>query len=196
MDIISKMRDEVIRRSNDFESKTKGTKDEYNIYLEHIRYVYDYVIRISKDYDVDLEVLEISALLHDISMTDSSLDRANHNVYGSRITEELLRENGYPEDKIEFVKKCILNHSSSRAIYRTTLEEEILVTADGLSHFDSVSSLYSFFHNVKGYDEIDSLNCVKDKLTRDYNEIKDEFKYLVKDKYDKVMNCSSIEDII
>ena len=196
MDIVSKMRDEIIRRSNDFESKTKGTKDEYNIYLEHIRYVYDYVIRISKDYDVDLEVLEISALLHDISMTDSSLDRANHNVYGSRIAEELLRENGYPEDKIEFVKKCILNHSSSRVAYRTTLEEEILVTADGLSHFDSISSLYSFFHNVKGYDEIDSLNCVKDKLTRDYNEIKDEFKYLVKDKYDKVMNCSSIEDII
>ena len=28
------------------------------------------------------------------------------------------------------------------------------------------------------------------------NEIKDEFKYLVKDKYEKVMNCSSIEDII
>lgn len=196
MDIVSKMRDEIIRRSNDFESKTKGTKDEYNIYLEHIRYVYDYVIRISKDYDVDLEVLEISALLHDISMTDSSLDRANHNVYGGVIAEELLMKNNYPEDKIEFVKKCILNHSSSRASYRTTLEEEILVTADGLSHFDSISSLYSFFHNVKGYDEIDSLNCVKDKLTRDYNEIKDEFKYLVKDRYDKVINCSSIEDMI
>lgn len=196
MDIVNKMRDEIIRRSNDFQSKTKCTKDEYNIYLEHIRYVYDYVVKISKDYDVDLEVLEISALLHDISMTDSSLDRANHNVYGSVIAEELLRENGYPEDKIEFVKKCIFNHSSSRASYRTTLEEEILVTADGLSHFDSISSLYSFFHNVKGYDEIDSLNCVRDKLTRDYDEIKDEFKYLVKDKYDKVMNCSSIEDII
>lgn len=188
MDIVSKMRDEIIRRSNDFESKTKGTKDEYNIYNEHIRYVYDYVIKISKNCDVDLEVLEISALLHDISMTDSSLDRTNHNIYSSKIAEELLRENNYPLDKIEFVKKCILNHSSNMASYRTTLEEELLVTADGLSHFDSILSLYSFATKVKGMSHLDGVNFVREKLTKDYNEIKDEFKYLVKDKYDKVMN--------
>ena len=32
----------------------------------------------------------------------------------------------------------------------------------------------------------------KTKGTKDYNEIKDEFKYLVKDKYDKVMNSDDI----
>ena len=196
MDIVSKMRDEIIKRSNEFEAKTKGTKDEYNIYNEHIRYVYDYVVKISKDYDVDLEVLEISALLHDISMTDSSLDRSKHNEYGSVIAGELLRENGYPEDKIEFVKKCILNHSSSRATYRTTLEEEILVTADGLSHFDSIPSLYSFATKVKGMSRLYGINFVREKLTKDYNEIRDEIKYLVKDKYDTIMNCDNINDIV
>lgn len=192
MDIVSKMRDEIIKRSNEFEAKTKGTKDEYNIYNEHIRYVYDYVIKISKDYDVDLEVLEISALLHDISMTDSSLDRTNHNIYSSKIAEELLRDNDYSLDKIEFVKKCILNHSSSRASYRTTLEEELLVTADGLSHFDSVSSLYSFATKVKGMNHLSGVNFVREKLTKDYDEIKDEFKYLVKEKYEEIMNNDDI----
>ena len=34
--IIDKMKQEIINRSNLFEEETKGTKDEYNIYKEHI----------------------------------------------------------------------------------------------------------------------------------------------------------------
>ena len=41
--IITKMQEEIIKRSNDFETLTKGTKDEYNLYREHIRYVHKYV---------------------------------------------------------------------------------------------------------------------------------------------------------
>ena len=196
MDIVSKMRDEIIKRSNEFEAKTKGTKDEYNIYNEHIRYVYDYVLKISKNYDVDLEVLEISALLHDISMTDITLDRSKHNEYSAYIAEELLRDNNYPEEKIKLVKKCILNHSSSRAKYRTTEEEKILVDADGLSHFDSIDSLYSLAHDVINLNNNDALVFIQDKLTRDYNELSDNLKYLIQDKYEKVMNARDVNDII
>ena len=84
-EIVNKMQQEIIKRSNDFESQTKGTKDEYNIYKEHIQYVYKYVCLLSKDKNVDHEVLELSALLHDIAMTDKSLDRSRHNEYGSEI---------------------------------------------------------------------------------------------------------------
>lgn len=41
-DIVNKMLQEIINRSNTFEEQTKGTKDEYNIYREHIQYVYKY----------------------------------------------------------------------------------------------------------------------------------------------------------
>ena len=131
-EIVSKIKQEIINRSNLFEQQTKGTKDEYNIYREHIQYVYKYVLLLSKDKDVDIEVLELSALLHDIAMTDINLDRSRHNEYGASIAEQILKENNYPEDKIELVKKCILNHSSKRADYRTTEEEKILVDADNV----------------------------------------------------------------
>lgn len=39
-EIVNKMQQEIIKRSNIFESQTKGTKDEYNIYREYIQYVY------------------------------------------------------------------------------------------------------------------------------------------------------------
>ena len=194
--IVSKMQQEIINRSNMFEEQTKGTKDEYNIYREHIQYVYKYACLLSKDKDVDHEVLELSALLHDIAMTDINLDRSKHNEYGADIAEQLLRKNNYPEDKVQFVKKCILNHSGKRVDFRTTEEERILVNADGLSHFDSINSLYSLAHNVMELNDADTLKFIQDKLTRDYNEIGPELKYLINDKYDKVMNASSSQDIL
>lgn len=195
-EIVKKMQQEIIRRSNEFERQTKGTKDEYNLYMEHIQYVYKYVCLLSKNKDVDHEVLELSALLHDIAMTDRNLDRSKHNEYGSIIAEQLLRENGYPEEKVQFVKKCILNHSSKRAEFRTTEEEKILVNADGLSHFDAIYSLYTLAHDVMDLNDVETIKFIQDKLTRDYNEISDNLKYLVDEKYNKVMNADNIEVLL
>ena len=195
-DIVNKMRQEIINRSNEFEEQTKGTKDEYNIYREHIQYVYKYVLLLSENKNVDKEVLELSALLHDIAMTDKNLDKSRHNEYGSEMAEQLLRENNYPEDKVQFVKKCILNHSSKRAEYRTTEEERILVNADGLSHFDSINNLYNLAHTVMGLNDEDTIKFIQDKLTRDYNEISDDLKYLINDKYTKVMSATSVAEIL
>ena len=195
-EIVNKMQQEIINRSNNFEEQTKGTKDEYNIYREHIQYVYKYVCLLSSDKDLDHEVLELSALLHDIAMTDKSLDRSKHNEYSSVIAEQLLRKNNYPEDKIQFVKKCILNHSSKRAEFRTTEEERILVDADVLSHFDSINNLYNLAHNVMELNDNDTIKLIQDKLTRDYNEISPKLKYLIEDKYMRVMSVTSIEKIL
>ena len=193
--IVEKMRQEIMDRSARFEEQTKGTKDEYNIYREHIQYVYKYVVMLSKDKNVDREVLELAALLHDISMTDTALDRSRHNEYGAEIAEQLLRENNYPEDKTQLVKRCILNHSKRRQQYRSTEEEQILVDADGLSHFDAVKTLYSLPSKVMGLSEEDSVRFVQDKLTGDYNELSDNLKYLVKDKYDRIMAAKCADDI-
>ena len=193
--IVEKMRREIMERSDRFEEQTKGTKDEYNIYREHIQYVYKYVVLLSKDKNVDKEVLELSALLHDISMTDITLDRSRHNEFGADIAERLLRENDYPEDKVQLVKKCILNHSKRRSDYRTTEEEQILVDADGLSHFDAIEKLYSLPRMVMGLNEEDSVRFVQDKLTGDYNELSDDLKSMVKEKYDRVMAAKCSDDI-
>ena len=52
-DIVSKIQLEIINRSNAFEEQTKGTKDEFNIYREHIQYVYKYVKLLSENKNVD-----------------------------------------------------------------------------------------------------------------------------------------------
>lgn len=188
---------EIIRRSNKFQSETNGTKDEYNLWVEHVQYVYKYALLIAqnKDKDIDLEVIKLSALLHDISMTDRSLDGSRHNEYSAEIAERLLSEFGYPTNKIELIKKCILNHSSKRKKFRSTIEEQVMVDADAMAHFDCVDSLYSLANMVMNLDEKESLEFVKNKLTRDYNEISDSAKKYIEDKYWNIMNSNSYYEV-
>lgn len=194
--IVELMREEIINRSNKFEEQTKDTKDEYNLYKEHVQYVYKYATMIAQQKNADLEIVELSALLHDIAMTNPNLDRSKHNEYGSQIAEDLLLKNNYPKEKIEKVVKCILNHSNKRKEYRTTLEENILVDADAMAHFDCVDSIYSLAHNVIGLNEEDSIKFVKEKITKDYNEISLDVKMLIEEKYNKIMNANTYEELI
>ena len=112
------------------------------------------------------------------------------------MAEQLLREQHYPEEKLQLVVKCILNHSSKRAQYRTTPEEELLACADGLAHFDAYKSLYSLAHKVMGLDDEQSLKFIQDKLTKDYAEIREDLKYLVRDVYARVMEAQTIREIL
>ena len=89
-----------------------------------------------------------------------------------------------------------MNHSSKRAKFRTTEEERILVDADVLSHFDSINNLYNLAHNVMELNDNDTIKFIQDKLTRDYNEISPKLKYLIEDKYMRVMSVTSIEKIL
>lgn len=195
-EIVKEIKQEIIKRSKNFEEQTRGTKDEYNLYENHVKYVYKYVLHLSKDKNVDIEVLQLSALLHDIAMTDINLKREKHNEDGALIADTILTELNYPEDKKEFVKKCILNHSNNRKDYRTTEEEQILVDADGLSHFDAIKSLYSLAHDVMELPDDKVLIFIQEKLTKDYNEISANLKYLINDKYENIMQAISIDEIL
>ena len=91
------------------------------------------------------------------------------------------------KQKINKVKKCILNHSSKRKEYRTTLEEQILVDADAMAHFDCVDSIFSLANKVMGLNKEESNRFVKEKLTKDYNEISDDVKKYIDDKYNYIL---------
>jgi len=82
------------------------------------------------DEEVDLEILQISALLHDI---DQPFNRKEEHVKRSIIkAEEILEEIGYPKDRILKVLDIIKQHSSEGKIDISTREAKILFDADKL----------------------------------------------------------------
>ena len=185
--IVELMKEEIINRSNKFEEKTKGTKDEYNIYKEHIQYVYNYVCLLSKGQDVDHEVLELSALLHDIAVPSEYGDIEEHHIYGEKIAEELLTKLKYPREKIELVKKCVLNHRGSTKLNRESIEEQCVADADVMAHFDCIPDLFSLVYHDKNMNIKDGAEYVKKKLERDFEKLSPATKERLKDRYDTIM---------
>ncbi len=104
-------------------------------------------VELAKEYGADIEIVELGALLHDISMPSEYGPREEHNVYGVEIADELLTKMNYPEDRKERVKECVLRHRGSKNLPRNTIEEQCVADADVLAHFDCIPSLFHLVYN-------------------------------------------------
>ena len=79
---------------------------------------------------LDLESLEIAALLHDVDQPVH--EKANHAELSAVRAEAMLRELGYPEEKIPFIATLVREHSSEDDSPPASLEGKLLFDADKL----------------------------------------------------------------
>lgn len=178
-DIINYLKEEVYSRATKPENKFG-----MGVYY-HIEAVAKNAEILADKYNADKEVVIIAGWLHDIaSITDYSLYEEHH-IHGAKIAQELLEKFDY--DKIELVKRCIINHRGSILNDKLTIEEKIVADADAISHFDSIPSLLYLAYANKKMDIIDGANFVKNKLQRSYNKLSEESKEFYADKYNEAM---------
>ena len=102
--------------------------------IEHIMRVHKLCLEIAKkEKGVDLEVLEIAALLHDIGRQKENEDitgKVDHAIEGAKMAEVILKELNF--SKIDAVKHCILAHRKRTNVTPNTIEAKILFDADKL----------------------------------------------------------------
>jgi len=114
-------------------------KDEKVSGLDHSLRVLRWCERLAEGRDVDLEVLRLAALLHDISIPESG--RLRHYDASAEMAVELLRELGYDKAKIRAVEHCIRAHSRYGGPDPQTAEAEILYDADFLDYLGAIGLL-------------------------------------------------------
>ena len=165
--------------------KHKYLKD-YDFWNEHIKYVVENAIMLAKKYSADVEIVELSALLHDIALSSNFGPRDEHHIHGAKLAEKLLNKYGYDREKIEKVKRCILNHRDNTSA-KTTKEEICVADADIMSHFDNIPMLFSKAYLIKGLSHSQGVNYVKNTLMKDYEELSADTKILYKDRYEDIM---------
>lgn len=153
----------------------------------HIQAVVKNAIFLAKFYHADVEVVTIAAWLHDIASVTSYNLYEKHHIYGAEIAENILRDLGYEEKKIEHVKKCILNHRGSVLKKKDTVEEKCVADADAISHFDNLPSLFNLAYGVRQYSIMEGKEFIHNKLIRSYNKLSSESKKIYEDKYKNVM---------
>ena len=159
----------------------------YNSWEEHIKYVVKNANELAIKYNADQEIVELGALLHDIAVVSNIGPQQEHHINGAIIAEELLNKYNYPQDRIERVKQCVLNHSGSKDLPRNTLEEEIIADADAMAHFDTIPGLFFVAYKRRNLDIKDASNWVKTKLENDYNKLSLSAKEDQKERYKNIM---------
>ena len=116
--------------------------------MEHVARVYNLCLRLAEsEPEVDLDVLKTAALLHDIARVKEFEDKTgtvDHAVLGAEMADKILRELGYPEEKIAAVKHCIANHRYRGRSKPQSKEAKILFDADKLDAIGGVGVARSF----------------------------------------------------
>jgi uncharacterized protein len=102
--------------------------------FQHILRVLALAERIGRAEGADLEIVRAAVLLHDASgaMPDENGNRATHHEASAEFAREVLRGEGWPEDRREAVLHCIRAHRFRGTEAPRTLEAKVLFDCDKL----------------------------------------------------------------
>lgn len=102
-------------------------------YENHLLLVAHYGLKLAVETGADPEIVELAAYLHDFSFVMDGKNMNQHEAKGVAIADKLLKQFNYPPDKLEKVKRCILNHSSLTQAGDASPEEACLANAEIMS---------------------------------------------------------------
>lgn len=170
------------------ESKKETNVFGYEGWTYHVVSVVKYANLLAEKLDADKEIVEIAAILHDYaSIKDEALYKEHH-LHGAVEAEKLLKTFNYPEEKINRVKNCIIEHRGSVPLERTTKESECIASADAMAHIAEVPSLLHLAYFKRKMEVSEGAIWVSKKLERSWNKLCPEAKEIIKDKYEMAKN--------
>jgi uncharacterized protein len=102
--------------------------------FDHVLRVLRLAERIGTELGADLEILRAAALLHDAAgaAPGPGGGRLTHEQASAAFAADVLRDEGWPEDRIQHVVHCIRSHRYRSVEEPATLEAQILFDADKL----------------------------------------------------------------
>ena len=142
--------------------------------IDHIMRVYNLAMTIAKtENNVDLDVLQAGALLHDIGGAKEANDpsgKTDHAVVGAEMAKPILENLGFSDDKIKHIQECILAHRYRTDNKPETIEAKIVHDADKLETVGAIGLARAFSwigkHHAKIYKKVDDIEkYAKENLT-------------------------------
>ena len=175
-----------IKKFVEEECKKTSSKYGYEPFLFHFVPVAHFAEKLADELGGDKEVILISAWLHDIGSI--VYGRENHHITGAEIAEKKLKELNYASERIELVKKCIMNHRSSEENLRESIEEKIIAEADVMSNFENIAGIFKAAFIYENKNQLEAKNSVREKLKKQWKKLHFEnSKKIIKPKYKAAM---------
>ncbi|EKE19562.1 MAG: hypothetical protein ACD_8C00138G0005 [uncultured bacterium] len=161
------------------------SKYGYEPFEFHFAPTVKYAKMLATDLGGDEEIVEIAGWIHDIGSI--MVGRDDHHITGAKIAEEKLREFGYPEEKVQLVKNCVLHHRGSQKMELETLEEQIVAEADAMSNFDNLSGIFKAAFVYENLNQGEARKSVFKKLENKWNQLKfEKSKEIIRPKFQAI----------
>ena len=177
--ITQQIKQELMKLNQEYINQAEDCYDFWNM---HIKYVVCEAINLAKTYGADLEIVELGALLHDIALVANAGTKADHHTNGAIIAKDLLTKYNYPQDKLERVLGCIINHRSSKNA--TNIEELCVADADIIAHFFNLPNAFVLGVKKHNYSTPQQFMAW---LECDYNDLSDQTKISFFERYSNIM---------
>ena len=141
-------------------------------------------MKLADEYDANVEIVSLGALLHDIALINKVGDRKDHHINGEIIARKVLDDLGYGSEKKERVLKCVYNHRSSKNT--ESIEETCVADADILAHFDNIPMLFRIAFVRNNIELNDIKKWLEEAFEKDYNDLSDKTKETFRNRYELI----------
>ena len=153
--------------------------------IDHTERVYNLCLFLAKGEKVDLEVLEVSALLHDIARVKEDNDnsgKTDHAILGAKMAKSILEKLEFSKEKVKHIQDCIISHRYRNNNEPKTIEAKILFDADKLDVVGAIGIARSFVwvgrNKAKIYKKANTKKYIKENLEGGISgKIKDKTKH-------------------
>lgn len=139
--------------------------------INHVMRVYNLALSIAEKEDADMDVVKAGALLHDVGGAKEERDntgQTDHAVAGAKMAYPILKDLGYPEDKIKHIQDCIQTHRFRSDSRPQTIEAQIIFDADKLETVGAIGVARAFAwvgkNNAQIYKKVDIDEYIKENL--------------------------------
>ncbi|MCK4636106.1 MAG: HD domain-containing protein [Candidatus Moranbacteria bacterium] len=139
--------------------------------FDHVMRVHNLALTLSKNEDIDLEVIKIATLLHDIGgkkEIEDSTGKTDHAIESAKMAKSILEKLGYSEDKVKHIQDCIVSHRYRTGNKPKTKEAEIVFDADKLEIVGAIGIARAFAwvgkNNANLYRKVDIEEYAKENM--------------------------------
>lgn len=172
MSIVEQITALVRQKSDEYRTNDPG---QYDFWCGHLKYVYHEATELAKQYGADLEIVQLGALLHDIALLEKVGSKADHHENGKKLTEQILQEYNYPEDRLRRVLGCVLHHRSSKDA--ENIEELCVADADILAHFGNIPMLFDAAYNLHKMVGLENVReFMREAFEKDFDDLSERTK--------------------
>lgn len=130
----------------------------------HVKPVIEISKKLAVKYKANVEILWLSAILHDIARLD---DMEPHDEIGANKAMSLLLTEEFTDEFCQDVSSVILTHRCKK-FPPMSIEQKILATADAMAHF--TTPFYLWYSSISSDSFSEQLLSGLKKIRRDFHE--------------------------